>query len=76
MSDNYSRLEEPTLEGIFAPGGILESWLPNYEYRPSQLTMAEAVLDAIQNRHHLCVEAGTGTGKTLAYLIPLSLIHI
>ena len=32
--------------------------------------MAEAVLDAIQNRHHLCVEAGTGTGKTLAYLIP------
>ncbi|MEE2822027.1 MAG: ATP-dependent DNA helicase [Acidobacteriota bacterium] len=70
MSDNYSRLEEPTLEGIFAPGGILESCLPNYEYRPSQLTMAEAVLDAIQNRHHLCVEAGTGTGKTLAYLIP------
>ena len=59
-----------TLEQIFKPGGILESRLPNYEHRPSQQVMAEAVLDAIANRHPLCVEAGTGTGKTLAYLIP------
>jgi ATP-dependent DNA helicase DinG len=59
-----------TLEQIFKPGGILESRLPTYEYRPSQQVMAEAVLDAITDRHPLCVEAGTGTGKTLAYLIP------
>ncbi len=59
-----------TLEQIFKPGGILESQLPSYEHRPSQQVMAEAVLDAIANRHPLCVEAGTGTGKTLAYLIP------
>jgi ATP-dependent DNA helicase DinG len=59
-----------TLEQIFEPGGILESRLPSYEHRPSQQVMAEAVLDAIANRHPLCVEAGTGTGKTLAYLIP------
>ena len=69
-SDNHSLPEGITLEDIFQPGGILESRLPNYEYRPSQLTMAEAVLDAIRNRYPLCVEAGTGTGKTLAYLIP------
>ena len=70
MSDNHSLPEGITLKDIFEPGGILESQLPNYEYRPSQATMAEAVLDAIRNRYPLCVEAGTGTGKTLAYLIP------
>ena len=59
-----------TLEEIFRPGGILEDRLAGYEYRPSQLEMAQAVLDAIRNHQHLCVEAGTGTGKTLAYLIP------
>lgn len=59
-----------TLEKIFGPGGLLATQLPNYEYRPSQLEMAKAVLEAIRNQHHLCVEAGTGTGKTLAYLIP------
>ena len=58
------------LAEIFEPGGILESRLPRYESRPSQLQMAQAVLQAIQDPHHLCVEAGTGTGKTLAYLIP------
>lgn len=58
-----------SLEEIFGPGGTLEK-LPNYEYRPSQLEMAQAVLDAIEQEGHLCVEAGTGTGKTLAYLIP------
>ena len=70
MSVKSSIPEGITLKEIFKPGGILESRLPNYEYRPSQCTVAEAVLDAIQNRHPLCVEAGTGTGKTLAYLIP------
>ena len=43
---------------------------PNYEYRPGQLEMAEAVASALQERRHLIVEAGTGTGKTLAYLVP------
>jgi ATP-dependent DNA helicase DinG len=59
-----------TLEQVFEPGGVLESRLPRYEYRPSQLEMAKAVLAAIREQRHLCVEAGTGTGKTLAYLIP------
>lgn len=60
----------PSLDQIFGPGGILEQRLPNYEFRPSQLQMAEAVLSAIDGEGHLAVEAGTGTGKTLAYLIP------
>ena len=40
-----------------------------YEHRRSQLEMAELVDQAFQSKQHLLVEAGTGTGKTLAYLI-------
>jgi ATP-dependent DNA helicase DinG len=60
----------PSLHEFFAPGGILaRSPLP-YEYRPGQLEMAKAVERALTERRHLIVEAGTGTGKTLAYLLP------
>src|SRR6516165_8576080 len=60
----------PTLHEFFAPGGILaQSPLP-YEYRPGQLEMAKAVERSLAERRHLIVEAGTGTGKTLAYLLP------
>ena len=60
----------PTLHEFFAPGGILaRSPLP-YEFRPGQLEMAKAVERALGERRHLIVEAGTGTGKTLAYLLP------
>src|SRR5208337_491988 len=60
----------PTLHEFFSPGGILaRSSLP-YEYRPGQLEMAKAVERALAERRHLIVEAGTGTGKTLAYLLP------
>ena len=60
----------PTLHEFFAPGGILaQSSLP-FEYRPGQLDMAKAVERALAERRHLIVEAGTGTGKTLAYLLP------
>src|SRR5690606_12902195 len=58
------------LEEIFGPGGVLERGHPRYEFRPSQLEMARAVLSAISRRKHACIEAGTGTGKTLAYLVP------
>lgn len=58
------------LDEIFCEGGLLHRHLCRYEYRPSQRQMAEAILQAIEKSHHLCVEAGTGTGKTLAYLIP------
>ncbi|MDE3063982.1 MAG: DEAD/DEAH box helicase, partial [Acidobacteriota bacterium] len=60
----------PTLHEFFSPGGVLaRSPLP-YEYRTGQLEMAKAVERALAERRHLIVEAGTGTGKTLAYLLP------
>jgi ATP-dependent DNA helicase DinG len=56
---------------VFGPGGLIEKCMPDgYEHRRSQLCMAELVEDAFRNKRHLLVEAGTGTGKTLAYLIP------
>ena len=68
-TDNPTRAL-PSLHEFFAPGGILaRSPLP-YEYRPGQLQMAKAVERALEERRHLIVEAGTGTGKTLAYLLP------
>jgi ATP-dependent DNA helicase DinG len=59
------------LDKVFSPGGWLARHHPNYEFRPGQLEMAESVEAALENRQHLIVEAGTGTGKTLAYLVPL-----
>ena len=60
----------PTLHEFFAPGGILASSPLPYEYRPGQLEMARAVERSLEENRHLIVEAGTGTGKTLAYLLP------
>jgi len=60
----------PSLHAFFAPGGILANSPLPYEYRPGQLEMARAVERALEEKRHLIVEAGTGTGKTLAYLLP------
>ena len=59
-----------TMADIFGPGGMLEKRHPGYEFRRSQLVMAEMVDEAFQKHQHALIEAGTGTGKTLAYLIP------
>lgn len=63
--------DKPPLEKIFGPHGWLARHHPAYEYRRGQLEMAEAVEAALENRQQLIVEAGTGTGKTLAYLVPI-----
>jgi ATP-dependent DNA helicase DinG len=55
---------------FFGPGGVLEQRLDDYEFRPSQVRMAEAVHEALESQNHVIIEAGTGTGKTLAYLLP------
>ncbi len=60
-----------TLYQFFAPGGLLSRTHPAYEFRRGQLQMAQAVEAAIEEKRHLIVEAGTGTGKTLAYLMPV-----
>jgi ATP-dependent DNA helicase DinG len=60
-----------SLYQFFGPGGLLSRTHPAYEFRRGQLAMAEAVEEAIEQKRHLVVEAGTGTGKTLAYLVPV-----
>jgi len=55
---------------ILGPGGAAAAVLPGYEARGGQLAMAERIAGAIENDERLLVEAGTGTGKTLAYLVP------
>jgi ATP-dependent DNA helicase DinG len=71
---------KPSMQEVFGPGGFLEKCMKggfdravvssDYEYRGGQLEMAELVHDAFETHHHAIVEAGTGTGKTLAYLVP------
>jgi len=69
-ADLISKVEE-----IFSPSGIL-SKASNFEFRPQQQEMAVAVARALQNREHLAVEAGTGVGKSLAYLVPAILFAV
>lgn len=69
-SDLVSRVEK-----MFAPDGLL-SRANNFEYRPEQQAMAVAVARALVEQDHLVVEAGTGVGKSLAYLIPAILFAV
>ncbi len=69
-ADLVSQVEE-----IFSPTGIL-SKAKNFEFRPQQQQMAVAVARALENREHLAVEAGTGVGKSLAYLVPAILFAV
>jgi ATP-dependent DNA helicase DinG len=63
--------KDVSLHQFFAPGGLLSRTHPAYEFRRGQLQMAQAVEEALAQRRHLIIEAGTGTGKTLAYLVPV-----
>lgn len=54
----------------FSPGGNLERNLGSYESRPGQIKMAKLVAEGLSSSHHVVIEAGTGTGKSFAYLIP------
>ena len=65
-----SAVNAPTARQFFSRHGLLSKWHPRYEFRAGQLEMAEAVESAIAEKKHLLVDAGTGTGKTLAYLVP------
>src|ERR1700757_96679 len=58
------------LDDIFGPGGPLQSALPDFKSRWQQLRMAQRVASALAHRETVVVEAGTGTGKTFAYLVP------
>lgn len=58
------------MKEIFSPEGYLNTELPEYEYRESQLVMAEFITDRLLDNENGIIEAGTGTGKTMAYLVP------
>ncbi len=60
----------PSLGSFFSPGGLLANSSLPYEFRRGQLEFAQSVERAITEKCHLIAEAGTGTGKTLAYLLP------
>ena len=60
----------PSLQDVFSPEGLLASRIPGYRLRPQQLEMAERIAAAIAGNKVLVAEAGTGTGKTFAYLVP------
>lgn len=60
---------------ILGPGGLIARRLPHYEHRQQQLDMAQAVVDALRDGKHLVAEAGTGVGKSFAYLVP-AILHV
>ena len=68
--DDIQPLDEEDLAAILEPGGAFADALDGYEFRSQQVTMLRSVANALSNSKHLLVEAGTGTGKSLAYLIP------
>ncbi len=70
IGDTKGGKAQPTMREIFGPKGLLAKCHAGYEYRGSQLEMAELVEEAFTKKQHTMVEAGTGTGKTLAYLLP------
>lgn len=72
----YSRVMlaiSPPINEILGQGGKLAHSLQGFEYRPSQIEMAQLIDGSIQKRAYTIIEAGTGTGKTLGYLVPLVL---
>ncbi|MDD2498373.1 MAG: helicase C-terminal domain-containing protein, partial [Desulfitobacteriaceae bacterium] len=68
--DNNYRIPSKEIENMFQEGGTFAQNFPDYEYRPQQLEMAQSVARSFNENQNLIVEAGTGTGKSLAYLLP------
>src|SRR5689334_9394658 len=58
------------LDDIFGPNGPLQRALSDFRFRRQQLRMAERIASTLEHRSTLVIEAGTGTGKTFAYLVP------
>ncbi len=63
-------VETRELAAMISPGGLFEQAFPGYEHRPQQVEMLESVVEAFNTPSHLLVEAGTGTGKSVSYLLP------
>ena len=65
-----------SIHSILGPGGLIAQRLSNFEPRPQQTAMAEAIARAMSKPGHLMVEAGTGVGKSFGYLIPALLFAL
>ncbi|MFT4512803.1 MAG: ATP-dependent DNA helicase DinG [Planctomycetota bacterium] len=61
------------VQALLGPEGPIARRLPDFEVRSQQLDFSQAVADALKNRRHLIAEAGTGTGKSFAYLLPAAM---
>jgi ATP-dependent DNA helicase DinG len=68
--EEYVPLDVDAIDTVLGETGPFASQLPQYEWREGQVNMARAVVEAFNGTSHLMVEAGTGTGKSLAYLVP------
>ncbi len=68
--DTLEPLDSEELSSILEYGGAFSHQFPNYEQRPQQIEMLKTISDAFSNGRHMFIEAGTGTGKSFAYLIP------
>ncbi len=69
-NDSLKPLDIDEIAASLEHGGTFSKFFPDFEYRSQQVQMLRAVADAFSNSKHLMVEAGTGTGKSFAYLIP------
>jgi len=69
-------LDIEEVSAILEPGGVFSHHFPQFEYRTQQVEMLRSVTNALNEGRHLLVEAGTGTGKSMAYLIPAALWSI
>jgi len=68
-----SELDIEEVSAFLEPGGAFSNYFDKFEYRPEQVAMLRSVTEALSESHHLLVEAGTGTGKSMAYLIPAAM---
>ena len=69
LREDFDNEFEGSIRETFGRTGVL-SQQPKFEYRPEQQQMAESIARALRENRHLVVEAGTGVGKSLAYLVP------
>ena len=73
MPEEWVPVSLSAIDAIFGEGGALSRMYDRYEPREGQISMARAVAEALNNRQFLLAEAGTGVGKSLAYLVPCAL---
>jgi len=73
IPDEVHVLDPEEISAILEYGGPFSEYFENYEYRPEQVEMLKAVTNALSYSQHLLVEAGTGVGKSLAYLVPAAI---